>query len=612
MAYLNMRSHSFREEIGSLRIREDRVDLKDIPHYWSPNRTLPDLKNQSNQLIIGRRGIGKTTLLKKLCLDLQEELADRRVLGIYVDCNAIRITAESQIREQANEETLARELFYQCAIIITSEIRQFAAHIAMSVEAHPVSRFVERVLRTREKEIAAQLDDIAGQLQDGWVLDATEQIERAIEKEATSETGQDIGATIDSSVGSKLSAKMFDRTAEKRKTREKAQLLRLADPKPLLASLQRVIALAQLRGICIVLDDVTRISQFAHIQPMFFQYLKDLIPSGNDTVCLKFGAVAQELQTSSGALGLSQVDDLHTIDLDARGMMIRQQSPAEMEEYMHSILFRHLLFRVPNFKLAVTGSAETSGVVPTPSNWGLLFADPARCLRELVISACTNPRDLLAGFIYTCDHFINRSTRSLIDVIDVWEGIKHHYVQNKTDPIRKSQYLMDVEQAIADQFVRRTKHPSRVMCIKESEFARLEVDDAMREFSRCRILNSLGTWRGPAAQYRTYEIDIGVAINALIRSFPMDKQEIDRSIRSYEEFAKHARTGVDPKILAAQTLELPPARATIDPYARQMILCMAEQCGNRFPPSHPVYKKFDVCPQCGETIPAIGAARARS
>jgi hypothetical protein len=608
---INLRSQAFREEVGAIKVREDRVPTKEIPQYWTDNPVLRDLRSRSNQLVTGRRGVGKTTLLKKLVLDLTNDLPERRVLPVYVDCNAVRIAAESSIRSQLDTSTLARHLFIQCALAIVVELSAFVDQLSYPTNANPFHAFFTKVLGRRPGDATAKLRETVDNLNEGvLLLDDFSQVDVSDSTENTSEHKQKLGGKVDLGSDSRATFEADrERSTAKKRTSvhsEHRRAIRVMTPKPLLSGLQDIIAQTDLAAIYIILDDVTRISRFSDVQPHFFQYLKDLIPTNTDNVCLKFGAVAQELQMSHGALGLSQVDDVHKIDLDLRIVNLRQHDPGALEAYLRELLYRHLLYRIPNFRLEATGSVESDPALVQFSEpaWKVLFHEPDKCLREIVASAGGNPRDLLATFIYAYDHFLTRSRSSLIEHLDVIEGARFHFLQNKSDEVKQSQYLTAVQEAVADQFIKKTRHPSKVFCVAEPEFKRDDVAWALGELERFRIVSNMGTWQGPTQSYRVFDICTGLVINSIVRSPPSDRQDIQRSFREYEEFCRNARDSVAASILLAQTLSLPAAPATIDVGAtRQMLLCMA--CSNRFAPSHKIFQKHGECPQCGEPVVTV-------
>src|SRR4051812_13166876 len=64
---LDVRSHSFRRAVVNIERRAERQALDEkLVRTFVPNRVLDELETTANQLLFGRRGVGKTHTLKAL------------------------------------------------------------------------------------------------------------------------------------------------------------------------------------------------------------------------------------------------------------------------------------------------------------------------------------------------------------------------------------------------------------------------------------------------------------------------------------------------------------------------------------------------------------------
>lgn len=84
MAIFHLRDDKTKQAVRKIERRAERQETVQLVRSFVPNRVLEDLDTRQNQLVFGRRGVGKTHTMKAY---LGEKI-EQGALCLYVDCTS--------------------------------------------------------------------------------------------------------------------------------------------------------------------------------------------------------------------------------------------------------------------------------------------------------------------------------------------------------------------------------------------------------------------------------------------------------------------------------------------------------------------------------------------
>ena len=305
------------------------------------------LQARQHQIIYGRRGTGKTHLLKRLEARLRETFAETRILPIYV--NGSHLTHE--IRTVSSDPvTVATAIYVQLMQHITGAIRAFVAElnqanvwdrVVAGGKSHP-----ERQATTIAAELAETL--ISGQvrrLPSGEVLD-----EATTLLETSSKSGIEASVRADPrTLGWALKAG----TASERNARSSSTSTRKTHGEVILpfsyvsSRLESLLELLNEASIHILFDEWSDIDKDQQVQPYLAEMLRKTT-SAVPGMFLKLACIPGRTSLATpitdnirNPIGLEEGDDIHA-DVNLDQIVFSGNSLAEVVPFFMAMIKKHV------------------------------------------------------------------------------------------------------------------------------------------------------------------------------------------------------------------------------------------------------------------------------
>lgn len=430
-------------------LRTDYISLNDTDklsrlstYYVDHFGLLPEILSDTDQLIVGRRGTGKTTLLYRALVGCMESwkkdypsslLPNERTLGIYVDlskCQYIDDVADTDFA--AFEHAFVSEV----CDAITDQLTRFWP--ALNQQPGYFSRLFRAAETNQVAEVRGILDRIAQLLKEGLprVIDRSATVQ---EKEASSSTvlrSSEFNAGF-SSEEAILGAKEKDGiqeslSNERSYSTRTSYRLTIADVLRLLGELREK---ANLSATYLLIDEFSALS--TELQRRFSTLLKKLLGS-HSGVFIKLCAITDKYTLGSSVI-LQR--DLFEISLDLDAFVERSGT---LNEAMEGL--RDFTEEIVRSRLAAYGCPDPNEIFDDPDDvWNILSRSAMGVPRTLGIvlkqafnrsrqgkrvSSRVRKSDIGYGVKYASTTYLNQMLGAARDGVaipafhaDMWVGI---------------------------------------------------------------------------------------------------------------------------------------------------------------------------------------------
>ena len=462
---------------------EKQQDQEKVIRSFVNAGILPQLNNKNNQVLYGRRGTGKTHVLKVLKPEIEKK-ANHHVQ--YIDMRTLGSTS------QFSDTTLP------IATRCTCLFRDILAELHDSLLARLVEHPPESHPRVYDNLIALQ-KVIAEPVREK-ILESTEE-KQATEK-ALKFSGH-VGLTIKDpslKVEGEKTAQNKSETTEKYTVRTADKVI-FPDLNFLLRSITTDLGIT----FFILLDEWSSLP--FDLQPYLAEFIKrGLIP--NPSVVLKIASLEYRshfglLNSSGSIIGMEVGSDI-SAGLDIDDYFIYDRNPENVVEVFAEILFRHLAIELPEGHLEKTLNIPDHAVMRSR-----LFTNK-NVFTELVRASEGIPRDLIN--IFSSSFFdSHRRGRDTVDQKSVLSASRQWFEQDKQKNL--DQELSDTLRRIVDEVIGRRR--ARSFLIPRE----LEKHRMIQRLFDARVLHLMQ--RGyadkdnPGVRYNIYTLDYGTYVDLL-------------------------------------------------------------------------------------------------
>lgn len=446
---------------------------------------LPQLVNRNHQVFYGRRGTGKTHVMKVLESSL---MGDRRKTIVYIDCRTLGSSSQfSDTDLPMSRRCLA--LFKDILLIVSDALLQ---HIADQPNARSEQAF----------EALAELGRVIAEPKKTYVEQSyTEQTSGSKERSHNLDVKASLSASPAVSGGASSNVKSVSSDSETRQGIV-AQEDKIIFP-DLNRSLNEVLDFADTE-LYLLIDEWSSLP--LDIQPWLSEFVKrGLLPM--DRVTVKISALEYRCRFSThGDLGVTGFElgaDVATApDLD--DYYVFDRNPEQLTHVYADVLLRHLSSELPDDYLRAThkvaDARQFASRVFTESS---VFAELARASEGVI-------RDLIN--IFTQAYFnAHRRGRESIDKRAVLEAARQWFEQDK------AQHLDDQLQEVLSRIVHEVigARRSRSFMLPRE----LERHPIIQRLFDARVLHHMQ--RGyadkdnPGVRYNIYSVDYGTYVDLL-------------------------------------------------------------------------------------------------
>ena len=290
-------------------LRTDYIALTDVEklqllefYYVDPFRHLEQILAQADQLIVGRRGTGKTTLLYRAFVECMASWAPsspasgigKRTLGIYIDLSKCSSLSHED-KYDSFEHSFVTEL---CDAIRDQLLRFWPA-----LTAKP--KVLDRIFTSKEMQQAAEtkgaLTELAKLLQTGLprvISKAEQKVEQFGSSKSKKSASTDIALTVDKpKLSGKAEKTEESETSEKESYALNAEYrLTIADVLRTLVSLQKA---AGISSVVIFIDEFSALSR--DLQRRFCTLLRKILGS-HAGIYVKLSAITDNYTLGSSII----------------------------------------------------------------------------------------------------------------------------------------------------------------------------------------------------------------------------------------------------------------------------------------------------------------------
>lgn len=465
---------------------ERQGDIQKLVGTYVDVGLLPQLDNTNHQIFYGRRGTGKTHVIKVLESRLREDTS-RTV--VYIDCRTLGSTAQFSNSESPISRrclSLFRDILLCIYHELLEHIIEFPSSSANEAlrEADELSRLITEPLQTLKAEKITQEDESSSVSEAGATVSTVASL-----KETTASLG--------------VSGKHAESQAERKQTQYAVDSEDKIIFPELHRSLQKVLELADTR-LFVLIDEWSSLPQ--EIQPYLAEFLKrGVIPL--NTATLKISALEYRCRFS-----VRKDDELQGFELgadiatapDLDDYFVFDRNPDLITDIYADVLLKHLSSELPESYLSDKYSISTPKQLASR-----LFTERNTCA-ELARASEGVVRDLIN--IFTRAFFnAQRRGRDSIDKQAILESAQQWFEQDKAQYL--DERLQEVLRRIVDEVI--GKRQARSFMLPRQ----LERHPVIQRMFDARVLHHMQ--RGyadkdnPGVRYNIYAIDYGAYVDLI-------------------------------------------------------------------------------------------------
>jgi Cdc6-like AAA superfamily ATPase len=549
------------EAVASLADRAE--DITNPTATYVDTAFLAALQSKRNQIIFGRRGTGKTHLLRRLQDELYARFSELRMVPAYVD----GATLEGSISSYNDPAAIALALYVD---LVRRTVRELSLFINGQLHPGLLDRILPNTKRDQlgqMREMASRLDSLLAQgqvrmLPMGEAIAEFENLDEAVSRRRLAAGGSAAASLSDPrTVGIKLEASAerdLRRTATHVTTRKVAgeTYLPFADVTRLI---RRMLATLGDSSLVILIDEWSSLGD-DEVQLLLAQLLRLTARGG---ICLKLACVSGRTKLFlSGAagkkrnpIGLEIGDDI-TADVDLDSVVFVDNDIQQLAGFFMSLLQRHLGSVVPEISHASFDTFSRYVLEERMADF--------RVFAELCHASSAVPRDFISIFRQaTMMQQALRSHQMTVANVrtaarNVYEGKRSNLAGTRSGELR-----------LLDRIYR------KAVIGQSSYFFLLEaslVDNPkiMELFTARLIHRTSATWLDPSSlkSYVYYMVDYGTSIELLRKAGAKAWDDLTHgtmALISAEYFTPTASSGLLNLVLEELVASFAQARFDADP-----------------------------------------------
>ena len=473
------------QAVSKILLRSERVaSVAELQKTYVDTGVLPQLDNDNNQILYGRRGTGKSHVLRVLGALARERSRD--TLDIYIDLRFLGST------QQATDPT--RPFSQRC-----------------------VSLFKDFLIEVYDALLEAATDPTRDP--PGLAIEEAEEFGQVITRFAMRSSGREVvrssRATTndDSKSGITLSkSPEFSIANSGQRSREASinetyqevfeDSLIFSDIRK---ACDRAIRACGLSRLLLLIDEWTTLPP--DIQPFFAEFLKrSFLPSRSVTLkiaSLEYRSRFSNNQGPGHDIGFEVGGDI-SANLDLDDYYVYDRNPGGVVHTFQEVLYRHIASELPKSYVA------TRELMASPDSMRCGLFTEAATFVELVRAAEGVVRDFISIF-NRAFFFAQRSARTNIDVRTVREAARQWYETDKS--VNLSEKQNTVLDRIMTEVIGKKKARSFLL---ERRFARHPVIESLFDFRVLHITAKGYSDRdNPGIRYNIYTLDYGTYVDLL-------------------------------------------------------------------------------------------------
>ncbi|MBR8657571.1 hypothetical protein KDH83_30075 [Achromobacter sp. Marseille-Q0513] len=543
-------------------VRAENIDYDSYVDLYAGVENIENINNRNNTVIYGRRGSGKTHLLRALAERIGEGFHESRNFPVYVDLRRIIPLVPSGVTTADVD-----------AILIFKYVIQGLAH--------SVAKSLPQILGVNEFDPTTVLARKVGQ---EGLIDLFERIYLQFdgkefkkpsaltvsEEEVSAISG---AATLSVSPSAKLEGK---RQRKEVKDTEKSSYISILD---ITDELERLLQSLDLNRITLLIDEWSEIDQDTQL------FLAEIIKKTFSAIAvtLKIAAIPNRtnlgIKTEKKFFGLEDGGDIFGYPLDMR--YVFEVNKTQTRDFFNNLLYKHL----SSINQQVTEQFVLTKRISPERFINQFFANVA--LNEILVASAGVPRDFMNLFINSYDKYIigSNSSANRISVKNLRSANSEWYETDKKEQVDKHhierQLLVEIVQEVIEK--KRSVH----FLIPERHSANKHIQNLI-DFRVIHLRKSGYSHKDhPGVSYNVYSIDYGC-----YNSLNITKNKLDTSMMDSLNLK-------DLREIRRVSLE--------DNFFQKFLMNIGEafscpHCGRPVDTNHLAYKKQKLCNNCYESV----------
>lgn len=551
---MNIRDKQTKQLIGKLSnvIRAENINIANYRELYVGDDVIDSINNVNNQVIYGRRGSGKTHLLRALQEKINEDFYENRQVCIYLDARSILPSIKAALSED-----VALMIFQT---IVQLFIDSFSVNFSSNFSG-----------------------DIATDLRKKFKLEPEDEIRESLKKinlDISTRGLKKIGGVdiIEDRIKSSKATRRSSLLTTKKTTRSVVK--KPVEIQDIALSLQVLVDWLKINRVICLIDEWSEIA--SDVQKHLAELIKRVFISTKFS--FKIAAIPNRTdlghKTEEKFYGLEDGGDIFGYQLDNR--YIFETDKAQTRNFFNDLLYKHLSAIDP---LVVNSIIKTSAKSPT-SFINVFLTNKA--LGELCIASAGIPRDFINLFIHSYDQFKSGSAKH-ISVKNVRSATSGWYETDKKKQVDEHAVEKVLLQAIVEEIVIKSNSSHFMLGEKHSSNAHIL---SLIDFRVLHLRKKGYSHRDiPRETFNVYSIDYGCYNHLNITRANLNHNSLD-TITVQDDIRQIRRISLPDAFL--QKFQLSIGEAFACPHCRKPV-----------DTKHPAYVKQKLCNNCFEYADAV-------
>lgn len=561
-----IKSEEISKSISTLsnNIRAENLSYESFINLYAGTENISNINNINDTVIYGRRGSGKTHLLKALKEQISFDFTSNRNFPIYIDLRKIIPLASSY------EDSKEAEAILIFKYIIQNLSLALAENLHYLFEINEFNKSEEQLLRSKQIQFKSLFEEIYLEF-DGKKLVRPNETLNVSEEEVQSLNGC---LKLSKNPSLEASANKAKKVVTELKKETHISILDIS------TKIENLLNELNLERITILLDEWSEIKIGTQL------HLAELIKKSFSAINLttKIAAIPNRtnlgIKTEEKYIGLEDGGDIQAYPLDMR--YVFEVNKSQTRDFFNDLLYKHLTAIDANSVeyLLNENKSDKSGLI------NIFFANVA--LNEILIASAGIPRDFINLFIKSYDNFyISQKAKSKrISVFNLRTAHFSWYETDKKEQIQKHHIENQLLQGIVAEVIQKKK--SIHFLIPEKYASNKHIQNLI-DFRVLHLRkNGYSHKDHPGILYSVYSVDYGCFNSQNISKITLDSSTVS------ELFNKSLRD------IRRISLE--------DDFFNKFLLNIGEafscpHCKKPIDTNHLAYTKQSLCHHCYESVP---------
>lgn len=561
---LTLKSQKIKNCVGQLsnNVRAENIDYSSYIDLYSGTENISNINNINNTAIYGRRGSGKTHLLKALQEQQLGEFSEKRNFPIYID---LRRIIPLLSKEQNSPDSEAILIFKYLTQELAHCLALNSADLINANELDPKDSLRIRIAKEGTNEIFKRI-----YLEfDGKSFKKPSSLSVS-EEEINSLTGTATLSTAPSITGK------AGKTRKTNTTTEQNSYISILD---ITNELESLIEKLELRRITLLLDEWSEIDIDVQL------FLAELIKKTFSAIRISVKIAAIPNRTSLGIkkeqkfFGLEDGGDIFGYPLDTR--YVFEVNKTQTRDFFNDLLYRHLTAIDPQSIERLLKDNRTT----KEKTINLFLANVA--LSEMLVACAGIPRDFMNLFINSYDRFLlsSASGAKRISVKNLRTANADWYETDKKEQVDKHHVERQLLIEIVKEVIEKKK--SMHFLIPEKHAKNKHIQNLI-DFRVIHLRKSGYSHKDHSGtSYNVYSIDYGCYNSLNIARNKLDTSVLDKI--NVKELREIRRISLE------------------DPFFQNFLMNIGEafscpHCSRPIDTNHLAYQKQNLCNNCFEKV----------